>query len=206
MKRLYIIIAVISFSAQSMSSKYKMINPPTKSQEIAANLKELGYSLNQHPVLCGLYVSVLAAGTAFTWNMHPLACVGLHYFTTVPTTVFLAEILTHEVARRKSNHRTLAFFSVEKEEFDKVTQFASKTCYEETDPAALKEQNTEFLFEALDKYNECGYYNTQKQNAAKYAQAASIFLKHHADREKILHILTHDLNMPHAQQWLTLNA
>jgi hypothetical protein len=205
MKLIYILIALISFNTHSMSTKYKLLNPPTRSQEVAANLKELGYSLKQQPLLSGLCASLLVAGTAFTWNIHPLACVGLHYFTTLPTTIVLAEVLRYEVARRKSNHRTLAFFSIEKKEFDKVTQFASKTCYEETDPAALKEQNTEFLFEALDKYNECGYYTSQKYEAAKYAQAAEIFIKHHADVKKVKEILS-NYYMPKASEWFEQNA
>lgn len=40
------------------------------------------------------------------------------------------------------------------------------------------------------------------KKAAKYLQAASIFLNHHANKAKILNILTHDLYMPRAQKWL----
>lgn len=60
-------------------------------------------------------------------------------------------------------YKTKMLFSLEQGKLDEVAHYALKTCYEETDIVSLQEQNTEFLFEVLDAYDNYSICNTYAQ-------------------------------------------
>lgn len=188
-------------------SKLDLARPaPTRLQNIAVALKELKYEIQESPLLFSALGTAYAIITVEMYRISPLLCVGVHAVTTYPSLFLAAHIIPSEANTRKKHHQTLTFCSIRNGDFQKVTEYASQNQYGQSDQENLEEQNTEFLFEALDQYNGCfGYTTFDQQSADNYLQAAEIFIKHHADVKKVKEILS-KYYMPKASKWLLDNA
>lgn len=188
-------------------SKMDLAMPaPSRLQKITAALKELKYELQESPLLYSALGTAYIIITVEAYRLSPLLCAGAHAVTTYPHLFLAAHIIPSQAQTRKRHHQTLTFCSVRDGDFQKVTEFASRNQYGQIDAQNLKEQNTEFLFEALDQYTDCFRYTTFNQKEAdNYLKAARIFLNHHADVKKVKEALN-KYYMPKATEWLEQNA
>lgn len=176
------------------------LTQPSMLKDLSAVAKELKYAIKQEPGLFSAVGAICATATVGVYYINPWLCAWpTAALTSIPFIAFI------EAAQRKYRYKSKTFSAITDGDFVQVTEFASKTCYDETDPQALKEQNTEFLFEALDLYDDCVFRKSNYQEAYNYSHAALIFLKHQANVKKVSDVLKYCV-MPHASKWLIDNA
>ncbi|GMU19421.1 MAG: hypothetical protein AMXMBFR12_06130 [Candidatus Babeliales bacterium] len=188
MRHILILLLMSSLRLHSMIDKHT-IRDYTALEKFSMGLKEFKHQIKENPKTFSLAGFVYATIPVLAYQIHPWACIAAMSICHTPLLCVLPDMTVSEAQKRIRQYSLKTFSAVQKEEFGKVTEFASRNCYGETDAHALEEQNTHFLFEALLKYEFC-CRDSKKQEADNYSKAAEIFLHHHANLQNRSAILT----------------
>lgn len=171
-----------------------MLNPYEKDRQ--ASIKDFKYRFKKNPCEYFKVGALFSACLVLSWQVHPAICL-------VPSLLMGGLVYVDLFAgttsgiRRRHDHAAIAFDHILHANFSAFATHISKNHYEETDYETLKQQNTLYLSDILDKYDQ-GHHSDRRT----YIQAAEILLAHHANTESVLQWLppTHK-----GRQWLELH-
>lgn len=173
-------------------------------KHMAASIKEFKHQVRNNPSLYYGFFGALAVETAALCYVNPWLSFAVNGLGMGSLTALMIFGQAMEGQRRKHEYDYDVYANIKLGRDETVRQLASKTHYQEDSLEVLKEQNTTYLYEALNSYNDRSECNMRQ--ASHYLRAAEIFLAHHADSDAVIERLKR--NSPSnvkGVQWLEMH-